>query len=578
MLGEAVGERRHRAPAPAAARPPRRRAAPRTAACTDRARGACSGAAGSSLAPARRGQREIVGHRRAARRPARSDSHTPSAVDLERARRCRRPRSRRRRRASTTPPSAAARPRRRCASSCAPTNESSAPVRDARRSAASRSRSRPRRARCAPGRRRASPTRRASRRRAPRRTTSSGTGVLGIGDERHVLHERGEARLADQAVGDRPGRERAVGRPPELVADERGHAGARRPRRASPRPRRASSANGFSQITCRPASHASIASGACACGRRRDRDRVDARRARARRRATCTRAGRRAARRGGAVRSASRPTSATHVEARPRAARARARARRTRCRRPTAPGTRLSSPRRDRRPRAAARPAMEPADVVDEDRRPRPAGAAGVYQEMCAAEPHLRVLVQPVARRAAARDRRCRASPSRPGRRRARRAARPGRRARRARCSRGARPASPARARRRRSRCRVFGRGRRGEHEMVGARQRGRRAIARPRTPATGLGASVRRSACTCMSNAQRPARDRGPDPAEADERERAARRRESSGGRGKFQCFGGSCSHVCGMRFAHASIAAITHSEIGIALAPRAHVTIRPS
>ena len=31
-------------------------------------------------------------------------------------------------------------------------------------------------------------------------------------------------------------------------------------------------------------------------------------------------------------------------------------------------------------------------------------------------------------------------------------------------------------------------------------------------------------------------------------------------------------------MRFAHARIAAITHSEIGTALAPRAHVTIRSS
>ena len=52
----------------------------------------------------------------------------------------------------------------------------------------------------------------------------------------------------------------------------------------------------------------------------------------------------------------------------------------------------------------------------------------------------------------------------------------------------------------------------------------------------------------------------------------------ESSGGRGKFQCFGGSCNHVCGIFFAHASTAAMTHSEIGCALAPRAQVTVRPS
>ncbi len=96
-------------------------------------------------------------------------------------------------------------------------------------------------------------------------------------------------------------------------------------------------------------------------------------------------------------------------------------------------------------------------------------------------------------------------------------------------------------------------------------------------TPSTGLGASVRRIARTRMPNASARRGDRAADAAQPDERERAAGRRESSAGFGKFQCLGGSSSHVCGIRFAHASTAAITHSEIGNALAPRAQVTMRP-
>ena len=57
-----------------------------------------------------------------------------------------------------------------------------------------------------------------------------GNARVGIGNERDVLHERREPGLADQSVGDGAGRERPVGRPPELVADERGHARSRRRR------------------------------------------------------------------------------------------------------------------------------------------------------------------------------------------------------------------------------------------------------------------------------------------------------------------------------------------------------------
>ena len=75
----------------------------------------------------------------------------------------------------------------------------------------------------------------------------------------------------------------------------------------------------------------------------------------------------------------------------------------------------------------------------------------------------------------------------------------------------------------------------------------------------------------------ERAAGDRGADAAEPDERERASRHRVEPRPR-KFQWRGGSCRVVSGMRLAHASTAAITHSEMGSALAPRAHVTIRPS
>ena len=45
-----------------------------------------------------------------------------------------------------------------------------------------------------------------------------------------------------------------------------------------------------------------------------------------------------------------------------------------------------------------------------------------------------------------------------------------------------------------------------------------------------------------------------------------------------KFQCSGGSSSHVSGRCFSKASMPASTNSAIGIADAPRAHVTVRPS
>ena len=67
-------------------------------------------------------------------------------------------------------------------------------------------------------------------------------------------------------VGDGPGHDRPIRRPPELVADEMRHPARPRPRRASRSASAASSANGFSHTTCRPAAHASIASAACVSG------------------------------------------------------------------------------------------------------------------------------------------------------------------------------------------------------------------------------------------------------------------------------------------------------------------------
>ena len=74
----------------------------------------------------------------------------------------------------------------------------------------------------------------------------------------------------------------------------------------------------------------------------------------------------------------------------------------------------------------------------------------------------------------------------------------------------------------------------------------------------------------------QRARRDRLADPAEADERERRTLdpvERRASGSSSTSAARRGTSP---GKRFAHARIAAITHSEIGTALAPRAHVTIR--
>ena len=95
-------------------------------------------------------------------------------------------------------------------------------------------------------------------------------------------------------------------------------------------------------------------------------------------------------------------------------------------------------------------------------------------------------------------------------------------------------------------------------------------------TPAIGLGASVRRSAFTCMPNASArsaTAMPMPPSPTIAT----VLPPTESSGGFGKFQYFGGSCRNTSGKRLARARIAASTHSAIGTALAPRAQVTVRP-
>ena len=45
----------------------------------------------------------------------------------------------------------------------------------------------------------------------------------GVGDERHVLHQREGPRFADRARRDRPRHERPIGRPAELVPDEMRH-------------------------------------------------------------------------------------------------------------------------------------------------------------------------------------------------------------------------------------------------------------------------------------------------------------------------------------------------------------------
>ena len=109
--------------------------------------------------------------------------------------------------------------------------------------------------------------------------------------------------------------------------------------------------------------------------------------------------------------------------------------------------------------------------------------------------------------------------------------------------------------------------------------------------PATS--SSIERTTCTPVDRArrvgaaqrlhvhverERAARDRGADPAEADERERAALDRGRARASGSSSTSAARAATSRGMRLAHASIAAITHSEIGSALAPRAHVTIRPS
>ena len=90
-------------------------------------------------------------------------------------------------------------------------------------------------------------------------------------------------------------------------------------------------------------------------------------------------------------------------------------------------------------------------------------------------------------------------------------------------------------------------------------------------TPGTGLGASVRRSARTSMSKASARRATALPMPPRPT-RPRVWPARVSM--RWKFQRSGGSSIQNPGRPFTKASITASTYSEIGTALAPRAHVT----
>ncbi len=94
-------------------------------------------------------------------------------------------------------------------------------------------------------------------------------------------------------------------------------------------------------------------------------------------------------------------------------------------------------------------------------------------------------------------------------------------------------------------------------------------------TPGTGLGVSVRRKARTCIPNACARDATAAPIPPRPTSASVAPSTR-SSAGRGKFQYLGGCERNVSGNRFAHARTAAMTHSEMGTALAPRAEVTMR--
>ena len=201
----------------------RRRAAPRTAACTARARDAYTADAGRRLDGCADSGKpsSAADHERAARR--RDRSRTPCRP---RPRSCPwfpRRRSYPRRSVPTTPPSAGSHRRTPLRISTRTRNESSAvPVRahtvgsTALTPAISPSHVRIWSTTCEPDAPSQPPP--------PRRVEPPASDArAGIGDERHVLHEREEAGLADRAVGDRPRHECPVGRPPELVPDEVRH-------------------------------------------------------------------------------------------------------------------------------------------------------------------------------------------------------------------------------------------------------------------------------------------------------------------------------------------------------------------
>src|SRR5439155_951167 len=95
-------------------------------------------------------------------------------------------------------------------------------------------------------------------------------------------------------------------------------------------------------------------------------------------------------------------------------------------------------------------------------------------------------------------------------------------------------------------------------------------------TPTTGDGAAVRLTARTSMPKGS--ARAATPPPIEPRPTTPSVFPSSVPWSVAQPQCSGGSRDHDCGSRFSNASIAARTYSEIGTALAPREHVTTRPS
>ena len=287
----------------------------------------------------------------------------------------------------------------------------------------------------APGRRRANPTRRATRRRGrvepPARHRRSR-------DRRPAARRRRArtARLADHAV-----RDRALRAARSAAQRNSWPTSATTPRASRPSSiasaSAASSANGFSQMTWRPASARLDRQRGVRVGRGRDRHRVDARqRQRLTERRTRVRDLEPARAPRGALLVAGRPARARR--SRPRAARARASARRSRCRRLRHRALVALVVVDD--VRSGSFP-QETAEVLDEDLDGRALHLRRVPGDV-RAQPHLRMRVQPVPGRQRLGVDGVERRASRRGRRRARRAARPDRRARRARCSRGARRAS----------------------------------------------------------------------------------------------------------------------------------------